>query len=236
MGAIGMRIFQNFPEAFDEIKRDLGEMGLNIRTNTMQDKKITGDEDYTTKELMNYIYTVTDPQFEDLNPTQPWADAEWEERFGGIEYSPDDLRNPGLAWKKRPDIWYEFIQCNGTFSYTYAERFNKDQQVKSVVDALKRDPNNRQSYIAMWLPSDSCKLGKQRVPCSLGWHFMYREEALHMTYYMRSCDFATHFQNDIYLSLKLQEYVAYNVGMDRGRFTHSISSLHIYAKDVESVF
>lgn len=229
-----MRIFQNFPEAFSEIKRDLGEMGLNIRTNMMQDKKIIGDEDYTTKELMNYNYTVTCPLFQDLKPTQPWADAEWAERLQGVEN--DSPANPGEAWKLRPEIWDEFIQDNGKFAYTYGERFSMMSQVGNIIYQLQHDPNSRQCYISMWDPRDSIKLGTRRVPCSLGWHFMFREEALHMTYYMRSCDFATHFENDIYLSLKLQDYIACRAIMTRGRFTHSISSLHVYSKDVESVF
>jgi thymidylate synthase len=227
-----MRIFTDFNDAFGEIKRDLKEMGLLVRTKTMQDKNIEYDEDYQTFELMNYIYTVVNPRFEDINPTQPWADEEWIERLWGIEGAPV---NPGLAYKRREEIWNEFLH-DGCFAYTYSERFSCSVQVLDIIERLKEDRGSRQLYVVMWNYEDSDHLGTNRVPCSLGWHFMCREGLLHMTYFMRSCDFATHFQNDVYLSLKLQDYVSKKAGISIGRFTHFISSFHVYRKDVKDVF
>ena len=57
-----------------------------------------------------------------------------------------------------------------------------------------------------------------------------------MTYLMRSCDYATHFQNDVYLAVRLLDYVAHAVGLEAGNFTHFIGSFHIYRKDAEGVF
>ena len=51
-----MRIFMNFNEAKEEIKRDLAEMGIVVKPKTMQDKIIEGNEDYETKELQNYSF------------------------------------------------------------------------------------------------------------------------------------------------------------------------------------
>jgi thymidylate synthase len=227
-----MRIFSNFKEAFSEIKRDLAEMGVRVHTDTMQDKFIGDDPDYDTKELMNYIYTVNWPKFEDLEPTQPWADEEWRDRLNGIMGNP---LNPGEAYKLRPEVWNEFLH-NGTFAYTYSERLHKEGQIFHLIERLRKDRGSRQLYAVMWNPQDSQWLGTQRVPCSLGWHFMCRKDKLHMTYFMRSCDFSTHFQNDIYLALKLQHFVANQVGIEMGRFTHFMSSLHVYMKDVKDVF
>ena len=53
---------------------------------------------------------------------------------------------------------------------------------------------------------------------------------------MRSCDFSTHFANDVYLAIKLLEYVAELTGYEVGNFTHTIFSLHIYKKDLKGVF
>ena len=57
-----------------------------------------------------------------------------------------------------------------------------------------------------------------------------------MHYVMRSCDFNTHFVNDVYLAIKLLEYVANEVGMEVGSFTHTMFSLHVYKKDLKNVF
>jgi thymidylate synthase len=53
---------------------------------------------------------------------------------------------------------------------------------------------------------------------------------------MRSCDFSTHFPNDVYLAIKLLEYIAGITGYEVGSFTHTIFSLHVYRKDLKEVF
>ena len=227
-----MRIYDNFIEAFSEIARDLKEMGITHHTKTMQDKNIEGDVNFDTLELPNYIYTVTHPQLEDLQPTQPWADLDWKERLSGISGC---AVNPGIAWEERSEIWEEFLH-NGKFGYTYSERFAWHRQVDNVITRLKDDPGSRQLYVAMWTQSDSKYLGSIRVPCSLGWHFMYRGGKLNVTYFMRSCDFATHFQNDIFMAMKLQHHIAYSVGMEPGHYCHFMGSLHVYKRDVADVF
>jgi thymidylate synthase len=50
---------------------------------------------------------------------------------------------------------------------------------------------------------------------------------------MRSCDIYTHFCNDVYLSIRLLEYVAEKVGMKVGNFQQTVFSLHAYRKDFE---
>jgi len=227
-----MRIFHNFVEAFAEIQRDLGEMGIPVHTQTMQDKDISDDEGYNTIEIQNYIYTVTNPALVNVNPVQPWADAEWLERKTGIEGGPV---NPGHAYKLRSDVWDEFLH-NGAFAYTYSERFALSMCAENIIQRLISDPLSRQLYIPMFNYHDTKRLGVHRVPCSLGWHFMNRNGYLNMTYFMRSCDFSTHFQNDVYLALKLQDYVAERAEMVVGNFSQFMASLHVYQKDVAKVF
>ena len=222
-----MRSFSDFKEANNEIKRDLAELGTYVHPQTMQDKDIAEDEDYGTRELLNYIYMVLDPNLDDLNPSQPWADAEFEERVNFI--APGD----GEAWKLRPDVWQEFADRG--FSYSYGERYL--DSLEPIIEELKIHPESRQLFLSVWdIVPDPVRLGKKRVPCSLGYWLVKRGGTLHMTYMQRSADFATHFENDQYLSHKLQRYVAEQVGVPAGRFTHWIGSLHVYQKDVDGVF
>ena len=230
-----MRIYMNFQEALAEIKRDLAEMGIHVHPQTYQDQFVGDNPDFETLELQNYIYVVTRPDGEDLDPTQPWADAEWAERAIGI--NAKGYINPGAAWELRRDVWEQFLQPNGHFSYTYNERFGLFEQVLRVIDRLKKDPDSRQLFIGMWNASDSTKLGGiSRVPCSLGYYVQCRRNALHLTYLQRSADFATHFVNDIYMAYRLQYLIAEATELETGNFTHWIGSLHIFAKDTEEVF
>lgn len=57
-----------------------------------------------------------------------------------------------------------------------------------------------------------------------------------MKYTMRSCDWATHFQNDVYLAMKLQHHVAHSADIEPGHFCQDLGSLHVYQKDVADVF
>lgn len=231
-----MRLYVKAEEAFEEIKRDLAEMGIWVRPKTMQDKIIEGNPDYETTELQNYSYTILNAKSSEIpNVTQPWADAEFQERIT----KPVDGKfiNPGEAWKLRNDVWNEFLH-DGKFGYTYNELIWNNDQFTKIVNRLKEDPDSRQLWISLWDPTRDPDLlgGVSRVPCSLGYAFQVREGKLNMHYVMRSCDFSTHFANDVYLAIKLLEYVAELTGYEVGNFTHTIFSLHIYKKDLKGVF
>lgn len=232
-----MRIYTKADEAFEEIKRDLAEMGIWVHPKTMQDKNVEGDPDYETTELQNYCYTILDAKSKDIpNVTQPWADAEFEERITDPK-TVGGFINPGKAWKLRDNIWGEFYH-NGRFGYSYNELIWNNDQLNKIINRLKEDPDSRQLWISLWDPTRDPDLlgGVSRVPCSLGYGLQVREGKLNLHYVMRSCDFSTHFPNDVYLAIKMLEYIASLTGYEVGSFTHTIFSLHVYRKDLKEVF
>ena len=240
-----MRIYVNAQEMIEETKRDLAEMGIVVRPATMQDKYIKGNPDYETKELQNYSYCLLNAKSSDFpGVSQPWADAEFEERITDPflrapdgELSEPHFINPGKAWELRKEVWTEYLH-NGKMAYTYNELIWNNDQVTKVINRLKEDPDSRQLWISLWSPERDPDLlgGVSRVPCSLGYCFQVRDGQLNLHYVMRSCDFATHFRNDVYLAIKFLEWVAAQTGYPVGSFTHTIFSLHVYNKDVEGVF
>jgi thymidylate synthase len=226
-----MRFYTGFGVAVNEITRELAEMGISVHPQTMQDKVIAEDPDYNTRELQNYMYMVSNPlsTLNELTPNQPWADKEFDERV-----SPYHV-NPGEAWKLREEIWKEYLH-NGRFSYTYNERMSWD--LSRIMNELDKHPDSRQLYLSIWDPTiDVDRLGSDmRIPCSLGYLFQLRRGKLNMTYFMRSCDFITHYHNDVYLAVKLLKHVSDLTGNETGTFTHYIGSLHVYEKDVRGIF
>lgn len=252
-----MRIFKNFVEARGEIARDLKEMGVKVRGKSMQDK----EGDFPTLELDNYGYTVTHPSRLDLLPTMPWCEVEWQDRLNAIMGNVSPL---GTSWLERSDRhmdWSRFIEYNGRplpmyttldkirelepeaagdpirLAYSYGERLALNDQVLKVVRELRRNGPSRQLFVSMWDPNhDPDRIGNRRVPCSLGWHFMKRDGKVNMTYIMRSCDFVTHWQNDVWLALKLLDLICHMTKNERGRFSQVIFSFHVYEKDVADVF
>lgn len=231
-----MRIYMNAEEAFEEIKRDLAEMGIWVRPKTMQDKIVEGDVNYETTELQNYCYTILNANSAHVpGVDQPWADAEFEERIHNPENGP--FINPGKAWKLRSEVWGEFMH-NGKLGYTYNELIWNNDQFTKIVNRLKEDPDSRQLWISLWDPTRDPDLlgGVSRVPCSLGYGLQVRNGKLNLHYVMRSCDFSTHFSNDVYLAIKMLEYIAQLTNYPVGNFTHTLFSLHVYRKDLKNVF
>lgn len=230
-----MRIYTNAKEALSEIQRDLAEMGIHNHAKTYQDKNIEDKPEFDTMELQNYMYSLVNPQeaISGLNPTQPWACQEFRERF----FNPDENKNPGEAWLSRKEVWEPFLNSDGKFSYTYSERINYNDQFTKLMTALAKDKNSRQIYLSIWSADDTDKLGGiSRVPCSLGYYFQIRKGALHMTYLQRSCDFITHFQNDVWLAVEAQQMVAHLMAVPVGTFTHWIGSLHVFKKDIKGTY
>jgi thymidylate synthase len=223
------RMFHDFPEAMNEITRDLAELGTNVHTETMQDKDIRDDPDFATKELTNYMYTVLKPDYTKIERTHDeWVEQEWEDRLAG------EL-NPGRSWQLRREVWDQFREPKGVFSYTYSQRMG-GKHLDKLVDEILRHPNSRQLWLPVWWNIDEDRRGDRRVPCSLGYWFVQRDGALHETYTMRSCDFYTHYSNDVALATRLLHYIAKQTDFKVGTFTHFVGSLHVYAKDVAHVF
>lgn len=228
-----MRLFVDWLECYEEVKRDLAEMGIEVKPKTMQDKIVEGNEDFYTMELQNYSYTLLNANSKEITGvTQPWADEEFQER---VDIS--GRVNPGKAYRHRPDIWCEYMH-NGKFAYSYNERIMLGGQLLDIINRIKQDKDSRQLWLSIWSPEiDPKRLGGiSRVPCSLGYNFQVRDGKLNIHYVMRSCDFNTHFINDIYLAIKLLEYVGEKTEIETGSFTHTVFSLHIYKKDIEGVF
>lgn len=229
-----MRIYANCNDAITDIGRELRKCASTVHTQTYQNKDIANDPNFETKEIQAFAFSVIDSSDKDTMPnvTLEWANAEFDERVSG------QAINPGEAYKLRHEVWDEFLVENPwkkegkQFDYTYPERMY--WQLDAVVKELKAHPQTRQAIIQVHnRKQDQDKMGKSRVPCSMYYHFMFRDGKLDVIYNMRSTDFATHFQNDIWLAIRLQEHIAAQINQPVGKFIMFASSLHIYKKDWE---
>jgi hypothetical protein len=182
-----------------------------------------------------------------FKPNLPWAEDHFQERVSGIPWNPP----PSQAW-------WPFAQNDNAehkkdeiFSHTYPERYwpqwaghyHQDHaahgirydygDLDSVVELLKDQPHTRQAYLPVWFPEDTGVVEGQRVPCTLGYHFMIRRGKLSIRYYMRSCDFRRHFRDDVYMTVRLAQWVAQQLNVATDEMIMHISSLHIFEGDLE---
>lgn len=195
---------------------------------------------------------------------QPWAEAHFLERVSGTPYNPPPSHT---IWPHAQANNSEFTK-DEKFSHTYPERFwpkmaniggETDQgrqifvphvgirfeygDLDGVMDLLTRNPLTRQAYLPVWFPEDTGVSHGERVPCTLGYHFLIRDGKLTVTYFIRSCDFRRHFCDDVYLAARLAQWVAHDLSEqleDREglrvtphRLIMHVVSLHVFQGDLE---
>lgn len=192
-----------------------------------------------------------------VRPNLPWADQHLAERVGGEPLNPPPS-HVNWPWAKHNA---KHQDTDEKFSHTYPERFwpkfaNRHEMkqeptqgiryaygdLADVVNLLTRSPLTRQAYLPVWFPEDTGAVDGQRVPCTLGYHFMIRkgttDHTLKMStrYYIRSCDFIRHMDDDVYLTIGLIKWVCEQlrkngVTVVSDSLTMHIGSLHAFVGD-----
>ncbi len=174
-----------------------------------------------------------------VNAKQPWANIHFKERVGGKPMNPDPSH---VMWASTTS---DYMSDDTVFSHTYSERmWSKDlhtgirfeiADLNTLVDVLKNEPDTRQAYLPMFFPEDlTASLQGERVPCSLGWHFIIRNDRMDCMYPMRSCDAMRHLHNDLYFANKLVLWVIEKTKLNvKPGVLHFIAtSLHCFEQDI----
>lgn len=113
-----------------------------------------------------------------------------------------------------------------------------------VVKQLHKEPHTRQAILPVFFPEDTGAVHGGRVPCTLAYQFLMRNNRLDVSYWIRSCDFLRHFRDDIYLTVRLALWVlqrlreldpSWNDVMP-GEYVMLISSLHLFRNDYLQMF
>lgn len=200
-----------------------------------------------------------------IKPNYIWADRHFE-----LERISREPINPGITWKEWPwgHSADKFRTEGEQFSHSYAERYwpkwaglteggvlNEGNSggfeslrgiryhygdLDDLIKHLIKHPLSRQAYLPVWFPEDTGTVDGQRVPCSLGYHFMRRGDSFHIWYGLRSCDFYRHFRDDIYLTVRLLLWVLDQLRIQSpenwasvrpGMYSMTIMSLHLFVND-----
>lgn len=164
----------------------------------------------------------------------PWAEDHFLERVGGEPLNPSPSEAWWPFRKKSADgnTNKDHKSEGEAFSHTYPERMWPKQagpehqpfagmtstsvnrgirfnygDLDDVVKQLIRSPYTRQAYLPIWFPEDTGAVHGKRVPCTLGYHFIIREGKLDISYFMRSTDLLRHYQDDVYMAMRLAQWV-----------------------------
>lgn len=256
-------IYGNFKAAILNAGLAIRDNSSLVHPKKWQSVSVENAPEMATHEVLNHTFKVA-MQHEDLNkyridiePNLPWADDHFLERVGG------EPLNPGEQWKNWPwghsaDKFRTQGPNQDQFSHTYMERYwpkTADQidgvplaaptiryeygDLMDVVDHLVDQPLSRQAFLPVWFPEDTGVVHGERVPCTLGYHFIMRHGYLHIVYYIRSCDFYRHFRDDIYLTVRLLLWMLEQLreksgawdDVIPGMYTMHVTSFHVFRND-----
>ena len=191
----------------------------------------------------------------------PWAEDHFQERVMGYPLNPGQQYKNWKFYKHNPendkyrtenerfthtymerfwpkhagfqtdDYWlnehnsYIIPDSNRGIRYSYGD-------LDDVASLIRNEPRTRQAYLPIWFPEDTGVRHGGRVPCTLGYHFQQVDEGyLNITYYIRACDYFRHFRDDIYLAVRLLEWVCDRVNLKPGQLIMHIADLHCFAHE-----
>lgn len=255
------------PSGFKALRKNLAKKLLEtepFNPGKWQQLDTSGSDAHRTHELLNVSVWYPMPNSQDdlvefVDPDMPWAEGHFLERVAGRAVNPGDWHDKWPYHAGRVNLH----QNGGKYDHNYMERFWPTDltfdgavigkgisgepftgyrfdvgDLNDVIDQLRKDRGTRQAYLPIFFPEDTGAKAGQRVPCTLGYHFIIRDGQLHMTYLMRSCEIYRHFTNDVYMAIRLAEYVAAWVDMANlklGQLTMQITSLHGFVGDTDKI-
>ena len=118
------------------------------------------------------------------------------------------------------------------FGHDYDTLIARENQMRRIVDLLRRKPSSRKATITVGMLEDT-----SWVPCINLMHLLIRDEKLHLHYFSRGQDLWQKFVPDVLAIREIQKKLANDLGLQDGAgvIRGVISSAHVYGRDLECV-
>ena len=241
------RIFKDCLEMVQEMDRELKVSGITVPVKHYQNKELVG-ENQNTKELIGVNFIISKPSLK----KKEMLEFLFKEEADNIEkYCEQELLdrvnreglNPGHSYKIRLDLWQSLMSKKDgeKFDYTYSERINFHNQLDNAIASLKEDEHSRRAMVMIFKPEDTDEsMGfATRIPCSISYQFVIRNNKLMVIYYIRSNDYFKHFAIDIWLANAMQEYIVEQLKetypkLKVGSLNYYCGSFHAYNEDLSN--
>lgn len=138
-------------------------------------------------------------------------------------------------------IWNEWADADGNLGPVYGYQWRSwpaadgrtIDQVKTVVESLKGNPDSRRHIISAWNVGE---IGKMALPpCHILFQFYVADGKLSCQLYQRSADIFLGVPFNIASYSLLTMMMAQVTGYKPGEFIHTLGDAHIYLNHVEQV-
>jgi thymidylate synthase len=131
--------------------------------------------------------------------------------------------------------WREFSENGSTirgscYGHTiFGQSRSQRTQWQQIVELLRMDPESRRAVLNFREPTEDLVTVKD-VPCANTMQFLIRDSKLHAIVSMRSNDAIWGLPYDVFLFTMFQEFLASELGVPLGTYTHTVGSLHLYER------
>ncbi len=163
-----------------------------------------------------------------------------ERRLAEILYEDDrkNLEDKKTIWTQnaKADYWKNKSNFHGDVGRIYGVQwrdFNGVDQLKNLIEGLKKNPNSRRHILTAWNPADLDNMSLP--PCHAFSQFYVSNNKLSCQLYQRSCDMFLGVPFNIASYSILIHIFAKECGYEVGEFIHSLGDFHIYEEHFDQV-
>ena len=213
INTINNKVFRNANEAYEYLHDQILQNGVDF-----------GD----TKALFNVGFYMTDPKDRKIiNKERKWseeyAEAEWQWYLTGMP----NIKVLGEIYGKVPEIWKRMANPQGYVNSNYGYQWERNDQIDYVCNLLKNEPDTRQAVITILDMKEHDEFTYD-TPCTTAIQFTVVNDRLDMCVTMRSNDLWYGFCNDQYQFSRLQDLMAFRLGIETGVYYHFAHNMHLY--------
>ena len=147
--------------------------------------------------------------------------------------------NIGYLKANGVSIWDEWADADGELGPVYGKQWRSwpkpdggsVDQIRWLLDEIKRNPDSRRLVITAWNPADLDKMAL--APCHCLFQFYVVDGKLSCQLYQRSADIFLGVPFNIASYALLTHMVAQVCGLQAGEFIHSFGDAHLYSNHLE---
>ena len=163
-----------------------------------------------------------------------------ERRLAEILYedSRNNIQDKKTIWTQNANssYWKNKSKFEGDVGRIYGVQwrdFNGVDQIKELIDGIKKDPNGRRHILSAWNPSDLHLMSLP--PCHAFSQFFVSNNKLSCQLYQRSCDMFLGVPFNIASYSLFVHMIAAECSLEVGEFIHTLGDFHIYHEHFDAI-